>query len=94
MGSAFDVVGERRQVDFRFDNNAKWMEEDIEVKVRNQKDEPVTVIVKENLYRWTNWSIVKKMQAFEKVDSRTVHFPLKIAAGAEAVVRFTARYTW
>ena len=94
LGSAFDVVGERRQVDFRFDNNAKWMEEDIEVKVRNQKDEPVTVIVKENLYRWTNWSIVKKMQAFEKVDSRTVHFPLKIAAGAEAVVRFTARYTW
>ena len=94
LGSAFDIVGERRQVDFRFDNNAKWMEEDIEVKVRNQKDEPVAVIVKENLYRWTNWTIVKKSQAFEKVDSRTVHFPVKIAAGAETVVRFTVRYAW
>lgn len=94
LGSAFDVVGERRQLDYRLDNNAKWIEEDIEVKVRNQKDEPVTVIVKENLYRWTNWSIVRKNQEFEKVDARTVHFPLKIAKGGEGVLRFTVRYTW
>ncbi len=94
LGSAFDVVGERRQVDYRSDVNAKWIEEDIEIKVRNQKDEAVTVIVKENLYRWTNWSIVKKTQASEKMDARTVHFPLTIAKGGEGVVRFTARYTW
>jgi hypothetical protein len=94
LGSAFDIVGERRQLDYRFDNNAKWIEEDIEVKVRNQKDEPVTVIVKENLYRWTNWSIGRKNQEFEKMDARTVHFPLKIAKGGEGVLRFTVRYTW
>jgi hypothetical protein len=94
LGSAFDLVGERRQVDYRMDSSAKWIEEDIEIKVRNQKEEVVTVIVKENLYRWTNWSIIKKSQNFEKVDARTVHFPLKIAKGGEGVVRFTARYTW
>ena len=94
LGSAFDVVGERRQVDYRSDINAKWIEEDIEVKVRNQKDEAVTIIVKENLYRWINWSIIKKNQAFEKVDTRTVHFPLTIAKGGEGVVRFTVRYGW
>ena len=33
LGSAFDVVGERRQVDFRVDSAAHWLEEDIEVKV-------------------------------------------------------------
>ena len=94
LGSAFDVVGERRQVDFRSDVNAKWIEEDIEIKVRNQKNETVTVIVKESLYRWTNWSITKKNQAFEKIDARTVHFPLTIAKDGEGVVRFTVRYTW
>jgi hypothetical protein len=94
LGSAFDVVGERRQVDFRVDSSAKWMEEDIEVKVRNQKDVPATVIVKETLYRWTNWSIVKRNQEFGKEDSRTIHFPLKLAKGAEGVVRYTVRYTW
>jgi hypothetical protein len=94
LGSAFDVVGERRQVDFRVDSNAKWIEEDIEVKVRNQKDEPVTVVVKENLYRWTNWQIIKKNQEFEKIDARTVHFQVRLAKGAEGVVRYTVRYGW
>jgi hypothetical protein len=94
LGSAFDVVGERRQTDFRVDSNAKWLEEDIEVKVRNQKEQPVTVIVKENLYRWVNWKIIKNAQPFEKQDSRTIHFPVKIAKGGEAVVRYTVRYTW
>jgi len=94
LGSAFDVVGERRQVDYRVDTNAKWIEEDIEVKVRNQKDVAANVIVKENLYRWSNWTIKAKSNEFEKIDARTVHFPLKIAKGAEAVVRYTVRYTW
>jgi hypothetical protein len=94
LGSAFDVVGERRQVDYKVDTTAKLIEEEIEIKVRNQKDEAVTVIVKENPYRWTNWTITKKSQTFEKVDARTIHFPVKIAKGGEAVVRYTVRYTW
>ena len=95
LGSAFDVVGERRQVDFRIDTNAKWIEEDIEVKVRNQKPaETVTVLVRENLYRWSQWSVTRKTHDFAKEDSRTVHFPVRIAPKAEAVVRYTVRYTW
>lgn len=94
LGSAFDVVGERRQVDFRIDTNAKWIEEDIEVKIRNQKEEAVSVLVKENFYRWSNWTILRKSQEFEKVDARTITFPLRIAKGAEATVRYTVRYTW
>ena len=94
LGSAFDVVGERRQVDFRIDNKAKWMEEDIEIKIRNQKDEPVSVIAKESLYRWTNWQISKNSLPFEKQDAQTAHFAVKLAKGAEGVVRYTVRYTW
>ena len=95
LGSAFDVVGERRQVDFRIDTSAKWIEEDIEVKVRNQKpDETVTVLVKENLYRWSNWTVLRKTLAFTREDSRTITFPLHVAAKAQAIVRCTVRYTW
>jgi hypothetical protein len=94
LGSAFDVIGERRQVEYRVDTNAKWIEEDIEVKIRNQKDDVANVIVKENLYRWSNWTIKTKNTNFEKVDARTIHFPLKIAKGGEAIVRYTVRYTW
>jgi len=94
LGSAFDVVGERRQVDFKVDSNRNTMTEEIEVKIRNRKDEPVRVIVKENLYRWTNWKITQANQSYEKQDSRTIHFPVTVAADGEAVVRYTVRYTW
>jgi hypothetical protein len=95
LGSAFDVVGERRSTDFRLDTTAKWMEEDIEVRVRNQKpDEAADVVVKETMYRWSAWSIARKSHEFTKEDARTVHFPVKLAPKAEAVVRYTVRYTW
>jgi hypothetical protein len=94
LGSAFDVVGERRQVNFTVDTSRKNMTEEIEVKLRNHKKEAVTVIVKENLYRWTNWQITAKTHDFEKQDARTVQFPVKIAAGGEATVRYTVYYSW
>jgi hypothetical protein len=94
LGSAFDVVGERRQVDFAVDTRAHWLEEEVEIKVRNHKDQPVDVLVKENLYRWSNWTLVKKSHEFTKEDARTIHFPVKIAKDGEAVVRYRVRYTW
>jgi hypothetical protein len=94
LGSAFDVVGERRQVDFKIDTGRNSMSEDIEIKIRNRKEEPVQVIVKENLYRWTNWKIVATTQPYEKQDARTVYFPVTVPADKEVVVRYTVRYAW
>jgi hypothetical protein len=94
LGSAFDVVGERRQVDYRIDTAGKWLEEDIEIKLRNQKEQPVEVIVKENLYRWVNWRIVEATHEYSKEDARTVHFPVRVAPEQEATVRFRVRYSW
>jgi hypothetical protein len=95
LGSAFDVVGERKQLDYRIDTSAKWIEEEIEVRVRNQKpDEAVAVVVRESLYRWSTWAVTRKSHEFEKHDARTIHFPVRIAPKGEAVVRYTVRYTW
>jgi hypothetical protein len=94
LGSAFDVVGERRQLDFKIDTARKTMAEEIEIKLRNQKKEAVTVMVKENLYRWVNWQITAKTHDFEKQDARTVVFPVTIAAGAEVTLRYGVQYTW
>ena len=94
LGSAFDVVGERRQVNFSIDTNAKVMEEEIEVKLRNHKAQAVDVVVKENLYRWSNWKILTKTHEFQKEDARTINFPVKVAKDGETVVRYRVRYTW
>lgn len=94
MGEAFDVVGERTQTDFAVNLDQDWMTETIEIKIRNHKAEPVDVIVKESLYRWVNWEIVEKSQAFEKQDSRTIHFPVRVEPDKEVTVRYKVKYTW
>ncbi|MBS0613572.1 MAG: DUF4139 domain-containing protein [Proteobacteria bacterium] len=94
LGSAFDVVGERRQVDFAANEAARWMEEEIEVRIRNHKSEPVDVLVKENLFRWTNWTLKTANHAYDKDDAHTIFFPLKVAAEGQEVVRYRVRYTW
>ncbi|MGD2111286.1 MAG: DUF4139 domain-containing protein [Phycisphaerae bacterium] len=94
LGSAFDVVGERRQTDFRVDSRRDTMDESIEIKIRNHKEEPVKVIVKENLYRWTNWEITNSSHKYEKIDSRTIHFPVTVAKDAEATIQYSVHYSW
>ena len=94
LGSAFDVVGERRQVNFSVDTTAKWMEEEIEVKLHNHKPQPVDVVVKENLYRWSNWKILTQTHKYDKEDARTINFPVKVAKDGTTVVRYRVRYTW
>jgi hypothetical protein len=94
LGSAFDVVGERRQLDFRVDTSRKTMTEEIEVRLRNQKKERVEVMVKENLYRWVNWNITSKSHDYRKDDARTIVFPVTVAPEGETVVRYTVQYSW
>ena len=94
LGNSFDVVGERTQADFRVDTGRKTMEETIEIELRNRKKEAVDVIVKENLFRWVNWEIVESTHKWEKVDARTVHFPVRVAADETLRLRYRVRYTW
>ena len=94
MGSAFDVVGERKQTNFAIDTRAHWIDESFEIKVRNHKQEDIEVVVKEVLFRWSNWEIKEKSHNFEKIDSRTIHFPVKVAKDGEVTLTYTVHYTW
>jgi hypothetical protein len=94
MGSAFDVVGERKQTNFAVDVRAHWIDESFEIKVRNHKEEDIEVIVKENLFRWHNWEVKEKSHNFEKIDSRTIHFPIKVAKDGEVTLTYTVHYSW
>ena len=42
---------------------AASMEEAFEIKVRNHKDQAVEVVVRENLYRWSQWSLIGQSHA-------------------------------
>jgi len=94
LGSAFDVVGERRQLDFKVDSARRWIEEEIEIKLRNHKEEPVRVLVKENLYRWSNWELRSKSHDFKQLDARTIEFPVLLKKDAEEAIRYRVHYSW
>ena len=95
MGSAFDLVGERKRTDFTVDSTAKRISESFEIKLRNRKEkEAVEIRVVEPLYRATNWAIPVCSQEFEKIDSHTIEFRVPVPADGEAVVTYTVNYSW
>lgn len=94
LGNAFDVVGERVQTDFRLDTRSRQLWETFEIRLRNHKDEAVEVVVQENLYRAANWEIEDTSRKFEKLDSQRIQFKVKVASEEEALVRYTAHYSW
>jgi len=94
LGNAFDLVGERAQKDFKTYANGHIVEETIEIKVRNHKDEPAEVQVYEHPWRWSQWEIIASNADWTKVDQTTVRFPVRIGKDGEKVVRYTIRYSW
>ena len=93
VGDAFDIVGERRQTDFR-QPSEKSLEESFEITLRNHKDEAVEVRVVEHLSRWSEWKILAANEDFTKLDSSTIEFRVQIPANGESVIRYTVRYSW
>jgi hypothetical protein len=94
LGTAFDIVGERKQTDFTANYEGHVITESFEIKLRNHKKEDVKVIVRENLFRWTNWEITKSSDKWEKQDYRTIHIPVDVPAGGEKTVTYSVKYTW
>ena len=94
IGDSFDLVGERKRTDFKVNQANHTATESFEIKVRNRKKQPAEIRVVEHLYRWTNWTIKEKSQAFEKTDAQTVEFKVALKPDEEKVVTYTVRYTW
>ncbi|HVX83572.1 MAG TPA: DUF4139 domain-containing protein [Phycisphaerae bacterium] len=93
-GQSFDITGDRTQTDFTVDNSRREMTESIKIVLHNPTKQPVTVIVKENLFRWVNWEITKSSDNYEKIDSRTIHFNEKVPPEGDTTVTYTVKYTW
>lgn len=93
-GDAFDLIGERRRLDYVLRVAEREAEETFEIKVRNRKQEPVEVRVAERLYRWMNWTLVENSVPFEKMDDRNIEFRVMLAPGEEKTVSYRVRYDW
>ncbi len=94
MGESFDLVGERKRVNFSSDHKGRRFEETFEIKIRNHKDTDAAVTIVEHLYRWTNWKVVDASAKWTKRDAQTIEFPVAVKKDGETVVTYTVRYSW
>ena len=94
LGNAFDLIGERVQKDFKSFSLGRVVEETIEIKIRNHKDEAAEVQVYEHPWRWSQWEIIRSNVEWSKVDQSTLKFPVKIGKDQEKTVVYTIRYSW
>lgn len=93
-GDAFDLVGERRQTDFRVDTANRQADESFAIDVRNRKKEPAEIRVVEHLYRWLTWDIREPSQAFAKKDAQTIEFVVPLRPDETKTVTYQVHYTW
>jgi hypothetical protein len=93
-GNAFDLVGERKQVDFHVDAPAKTMDESFKISLHNRKKTAVTFRVVEHLYRWSNWTLTAKSDEFTKTDAQTMEANVTVPANQVRPVTYTVHYTW
>jgi hypothetical protein len=94
VGNAFDIVGERKQTNFK-QISERVIQESFEIRLRNQKSkESVEVRAVEHLYRWSDWEILEKSHPYMKTDSRTIEFRVSIKPKEEKVITYTVQYRW
>lgn len=93
-GNAFDIKGKRRQTDFSIDQSHHSLDETFEIKLTNQKTEPIVINVLEHLYRGENWQIAQKSSDFSKLDSHNIQFPVEVPAKGDATLTYSVHYSW
>jgi hypothetical protein len=86
MGEAFDVIGDRKQTDWKKIASHVW-EVEWEVSLRNHKKEPVTVQVIEPVPG--DWQVLHATHKGDKVEAHTLRFDVPVAR--EGAVKLTYR---
>jgi hypothetical protein len=89
MGDAFDIVGERKQTDWRKIADHLY-EVAFEISLRNHKDEPVTVSVIEPMLR--DWEILNSSHAYKKIEAHTAQFDISVPKDGETKLQYRARF--
>jgi hypothetical protein len=90
-GNAFDIVCERKQRDFQViadrASEAEW-----QVTLRNHKDTPVAVEIRETIYG--SWQVVNSNFSPTKLDANTLSFSVLVAADGAATLTYRVRSRW
>ena len=88
LGDAFDVVAERKQVDYKAISR-RIIEYAYEIRIRNHKEEPITVVVNEPI--GGDWEIVNSSFPAQKTAAFAARFNVPVVKDGEAVLTYRVR---
>jgi hypothetical protein len=88
---AFDVVSERKQIDYRRISTST-AEMAFEITLRNHKDVPVTVEVNEPI--GGDWQMVDASHKWTKTAAFAARFDVPVAKDGTGVLRYRVRVKW
>lgn len=91
-GHAFDLTAERAVTRHERDSNGRTRKQVFELKLRNHKDEDVTIDVVEGM-AGPNWSVASA-RPYEKLDAYRIRFTVAVPKNSEQVVGWTVDYEW
>jgi hypothetical protein len=91
VGNAFDVVCERKQMDYKkLASNLYEME--YQITLRNRKDGPVTVEVREPV--GGDWEVVNSNYNWTKLDATTIGFEIPVDKDGTSTLDYRVRVKW
>jgi hypothetical protein len=91
MGEAFDVIGERKQTDFKVVSNNVY-EVAWQISLRNHKDTDTKVSIIEPVPG--DWKILQSTHKAEKVEAHTLKYIVDIPKNGETKVEYRVRIKW
>jgi hypothetical protein len=91
VGNAFDVVCERKQMDYK-KLASDLFEMEYQITLRNHKDGPVTVEVREPV--GGDWEVVNSNYTWTKLDATTIGFEIPVEKDGAATLDYRVRVKW
>src|SRR6266481_2476586 len=89
VGDAFDIVAERKQTDYKVIASGHVYEYAYEIKIRNHKDTPVTIVVNEPI--GGDWEMVASTFEAKKTAAFAAQFNVPVAKDGEATLSYRVR---
>lgn len=89
VGDAFDIVAERKQTDYKVIASGHVYEYAYEIKIRNHKDSPVTIVVNEPI--GGDWEMISSTFEAKKTAAFAAQFNVPVAKDGEATLSYRVR---
>jgi hypothetical protein len=89
VGDAFDIVAERKQTDYKVIATGEIYEYAYEIKIRNHKNEAVSVVVNEPV--GGDWKMISSSYEAEKTAAFAARFKVPVEKDGEATLSYRVR---